>query len=175
MFEKIKFLKGLQSVDSEVEITIGAHAEGVSSILDLDVVEDHGGDVVGVLLGEGLIGGGLDLGDEFVSVIQNGGTGFGDEFFGVLVSGSLRERNTERKIFVNLFEIGPDGVKEGLLRVLLNFSSFFSGGLVGGDIGISDGVGSDVRESSDVLSVVNLSVVSKTAQLGSFGGSDEDS
>ena len=71
LFEKIKFLKGLQSVDSEVKITVSRHTEGVSSILYLDVIEDHGGDVVSVLLGEGLVRGRFDLSNKFVSIIQD--------------------------------------------------------------------------------------------------------
>jgi len=69
LFEKIKFLEGLQSVNSEVKVRVWSHTKGVSSVLNLDVVEDHSGDVVGVLLGEGLIGGGFNLGDKFVSII----------------------------------------------------------------------------------------------------------
>ena len=172
MFEKIKFLKGLQSVNSEVKITVSGHTEGVSGILYLDIVEDHGGDVVSVLLGEGLVRSRFNLGNKFIGIIQNGASGFGDEFFGVLVSSSLGERNTERKIFVNLFEIGSDGVEESLLWVFLNFSGIGSGGLVGFNIGISDGIGSNIRKSSNILSIVNVSVMSKTVKLGSFGRSE---
>jgi hypothetical protein len=175
LFEKIKFLKGLQSVNSEVKITISSHTEGVSSILDLDIIEDHGGDVMGVLLGESFVRSGFDLSNKFVSIIQDGGTGFSNEFFSVLVSGSLGERDTERKIFVNLFEIGSDGVKEGLLWVFLYFSGFLSGGFVGFNIGISDGIGSNVWKSSNILSIRHVSVVSKTVKLGSFGRSEEHS
>jgi hypothetical protein len=175
LFEKIKFLKGLQSVNSEVKITVSGHTEGVSGILDLDIVEDHGGDVVGVLLGESFIRGRFNLSNKFISIIQNGASGFGDEFFGMLVSGSLRERNTEGKIFVNLFEISSDGVEESLLWVFLNFSGISSGSLVGFNIGISDGIGSNIRESSDILSIRHVSVVSKTVKLGSFGRSEEHS
>jgi hypothetical protein len=175
LFEKIKFLKGLQSVNSEVKITVSSHTERVSGVLYLDVIEDHGGDVVGVLLGEGLVRGGFDLSNKFISIIQNGGSGFSNEFFSVLVSGSLGERNTEGKIFVNLFEIGSDGVKEGLLWVFLYFSGFLSGGFVGFNIGISDGIGSNVWKSSNILSIRHVSVVSKTVKLGSFGRSEEHS
>jgi hypothetical protein len=174
LFEKIKFLKGLQSVNSEVKIVISRHTEGVSGVLDLDIVEDHGGDVVGVLLGEGFIRSRFDLSNKFVSIVQNGGSGFGDEFFSVLVSSSLRERDTERKIFVNLFEIGSDGVKESKLWVFLNLSGFFSGGLVGGNIGISDGISSNVWKSSDVFSIMHV-VMSERVKLGSFGRSEEHS
>jgi hypothetical protein len=175
LFEKIKFLKGLQSVNSEVKITVSGHTEGVSGVLDLDIVEDHGGDVVGVLLGEGFVRGRFDLSNKFVSIIQDGGSGFSAEFFGVLVSSSLGERNTERKIFVNLFEISSDGVEESLLWVFLNLSGISSGGFVGINIGISDGIGSNIRKSSNILSIVNVSVMSKTVKLGSFGRSKEHS
>ena len=175
MFEKIKFLKGLQSIDSEVKITVWSHTEGVSGVLYLDIVEDHGGDVVSVLLGQGLVGGGFDLGNKFISIVQNRGSGFGNEFFGVLVSSYLGERNTEGKIFVNLFEISSDGVEESLLWVFLNLSGISSGGLVGFNIGISDGIGSNIWESSDILSIRHVSVVSKTVKLGSFGRSEEHS
>ena len=171
LFEKIKFLKGLQSVDSEVKITVSRHTEGVSSILYLNIVEDHGGDVVGVLLGESFVRGRFDLSNKFISIVQNRGTGFGDEFFGVLVSGSLGERNTEGKIFVNLFEISSDGVEESLLWVFLNLSGISSGGLVGFNISISDGIGSNIWESSDILSVANV-MVSKAVKLGGFGRSE---
>jgi hypothetical protein len=90
----------------------------------------------------------------------------------VLVSGSLGERNTERKIFVNLFEISSDGVEESLLWVFLNLSGIGSGGLVGFNIGISDGISSNIRKSSNILSIINVSVMSKTVKLGSFGRSE---
>mgnify|MGYP006932394727 CR=1 FL=1 len=173
LFEKIKFLKGLQSVHSEVKFTDWSHTEGVSSVLYLDVIEDHGGDVVGVLLGEGFVRGRFDLSNKFVSIIQDGGSGFSDEFFCVLVSGSLGERNTEGKIFVNLFEISSDGVEESLLWVFLYLSGISSGSLVGFNISISDGIGSNIWESSDIRSIVNVSMVSKTVKLGSFGRSEE--
>jgi hypothetical protein len=113
----------------------------------LDVIEDHGGDVVGVLLGEGFVRGRFDLSNKFVSIIQDGGSGFSNEFFGVLVSSSLGERNTEGKIFVNLFEISSDGVEESLLWVFLYLSGISSGGLVGFNISISDGISSNIRKS----------------------------
>jgi hypothetical protein len=172
LFEKIKFLKGLQSVNSEVKITVSSHTEGVSGVLYLDIVEDHGGDVVSVLLGEGLVRGRFDLGNKFVSIIQNGASGFSNEFFGVLVSGSLGEGNTEGKIFVNLFEISSDGVEESLLWVFLYLSGISSGGFVGFNIGISDGIGSNIWESSNVLSITHVSMVSKTVKLCGFGRSE---
>jgi hypothetical protein len=175
LFEKIEFLERLKSVNSEVKITVCRHTERVSGVLNLDIVEDHGGDVVGVLLGKSFVRGRFDLSNKFISIIQDGGSGFGNEFFGVLVSGSLGERNTEGKIFVNLFEISSDGVEESLLWVFLNLSGISSGGLVGFNISISDGISSNIWESSDILSIINVSVVSKTVKLGSFGRSEEHS
>ena len=175
MFEKIKLLERLKSVNSEVKITVCGHTERVSSVLYLDIIEDHGGDVVGVLLGEGFVRGRFDLSNKFISIVQNRGTGFGNKFFGVLVSGSLGERNTEGKIFVNLFEISSDGVEESLLWVFLNLSGIGSGGLVGFNIGISDGISSNVWKGSDVFSIRNSVVVSKGVKLGSFGRSEEHS
>ena len=69
LFEKIKFLKGLQSVDSEVKIAIWSHTEGITSILNLNIIEDHSGNVVGVLLGEGLIRGRFNFSNKFVSIV----------------------------------------------------------------------------------------------------------
>ena len=151
------------------------HGKSISLFNELDTVENDGTDVVGVLLGEGFVRGRFDLSNKFVSIIQDGGSGFSAEFFGVLVSGSLGERNTEGKIFVNLFEISSDGVEESLLWVFLNLSGISSGGFVGINIGISDGIGSNIWESSDILSIRHVSVVSKTVKLGSFGRSEEHS
>ena len=69
MFEKIKFLKGLQSVNSEVKVSVWSHTERVSSVLNLNVIEDHSGDVVGVLFGKGFVRGGLNLGNKFVGIV----------------------------------------------------------------------------------------------------------
>ena len=77
----------------------------------------------------------------------------------MLVSGSLGERNTEGKIFVNLFEISSDGVEESLLWVFLYLGGISSGGFVGFNIGISDGISSNIRKGRDVL-VVRWVVVS---------------
>jgi hypothetical protein len=54
LLEKIELLKGLQSVNSEYELSINWHTETVHVILELDIVEDDGADVVLVLIGEGL-------------------------------------------------------------------------------------------------------------------------
>ena len=95
LFEKIKLLKGLQSVNGEIEIRVGWHSKSVGSVLNLHVIEDHASNVVSVLFGQGFIRGGVNLGNESVGVSENGSTCFGNEFSGVVVSCSLGEGNTE--------------------------------------------------------------------------------
>ena len=89
MFEEIKFLEGLQSVNSEVKVIVSSHTERVSGVLDLDIIEDHSGDVVGVLLSHGFIWSGLNGGKEVGGVLCDSGGNLGAEESGVIVSGGL--------------------------------------------------------------------------------------
>ena len=98
MFEKIELLEGLQSVDSEDEFTVSGHTETLHGVLELDVIEDDGGHVVGVLLGESLVWSGLDLTEKFGGVVLDGSADLGAEFSSVIVSFSLGERDSEREI-----------------------------------------------------------------------------
>ena len=56
LLEQVKLLERLQSVDREDKVSVLRHTETSHGILKLDIIEDDGGNVVGVLLGEGLIG-----------------------------------------------------------------------------------------------------------------------
>ena len=95
LFEKIELLEGLQSVDSKDEITVTWHTETLHGVLELDVVEDDGGDVVFILLGEGLVWTRLDLGEKLGGVVLDGGADLGAELSGVVVSLGLREGDSE--------------------------------------------------------------------------------
>ena len=90
MFEKIELLEGLQSVNSEDEIIRGRDSEASHEILNLDVIEDHGGDVMGVLLGHGFVWSGLNSGEEVGGVISDSSGDLGAKGSGVIVSGGLR-------------------------------------------------------------------------------------
>ena len=98
MLEKIELLEGLQSIDSKDEIIWSRHTETSHEILYLDVIEDHGSNVVGVLLGHGLVWSGLNGGEEVGGVISDGSGNLGAEGSGVIVSGGLRVRDTEGEI-----------------------------------------------------------------------------
>ena len=169
LFEEIEFLEGLQSVDSEDKSIVWSHTETGHEILNLNVVEDHGGDVVGVLLGHGLVGVGLNLGGDSVGVSEDGGGDLLAEGSGVVVSLGLRVRDTEGEVLGDLIEVGLDGGEELSLWVLLNLSSFSSGGLVSSDVLIGDGIGSNIWESRNVLNRVWVMVVS----LDGSGGGDK--
>ena len=98
MLEEIELLEGLQSIDSKNEVIRSRHTEASHEILNLDVVEDHSSDVVGVLLSHGFVWSGLDGGEEVGGVIGDGGGNLGAEGSGVIVSGRLRVRDTEGEI-----------------------------------------------------------------------------
>ena len=169
LFEEIELLKGLQSVDSKDEVVVGSHTETVHEFLDLNVVEDHGGDVVGVHFGHGLVGVGLNLGGDAVSVAEDGGGDLVAELSGVVVSLLLGVGDSEREVLGDLIEVGLDGGEELGLWVLLNLGGFGSGGLVGSNILIGDGISSNIWESSNVLNRVWVVVVS----LDSSGSGDK--
>lgn len=169
LLEEVELLEGLQSVDSE-SLDIGSsHTKTGHELLHLDVVEDDGGDVMGVLLGHGLVGVGLNLGDDSVGVSEDGTLDLGAESSGVVVSLLLGVGDSEREVLGDLVEVGFDGGEELSLWVLLNLSSLSSGGLVGGDILIGNGISSDIWESRNVLNRVWVVVVS----LDSSGGGDK--
>jgi hypothetical protein len=160
LFEEIEFLEGLQSVDSEDKSIVSSHTETGHEILNLNVVEDHGGDVVGVLLGHGLVGVGLNLGGDSVGVSEDSGGDLVAESSGVVVSLLLGVGDSEREVLGDLVEVSLDGGEELSLWVLLNLSGFGSSGLVSSDVLIGNGISSDIWESSNVLNRVWVMVVS---------------
>jgi len=169
LFEEIEFLEGLQSVDSKDKSVVTSHTKTVHELLELNVVEDHGGDVVGVHFGHGLVSLGLNLSGDSVSVSEDSVSDLGAEGSGVVVSLGLRVRDTEGEVLGDLIEVGLDGGEELSLWVLLNLSSFSSGGLVSSDVLIGDGIGSNIWESRNVLNRVWVMVVS----LDGSGGGDK--
>ena len=160
LFEEIEFLEGLQSVDSEDKSIVWSHTETGHEILNLNVVEDHGGDVVGVLLGHGLVGVGLNLGGDSVGVSEDSGGDLVAESSGVVVSHIQGVGDSEREVLGDLVEVSLDGGEELSLWVLLNLSGFGSSGLVSSDVLIGNGISSDIWESSNVLNRVWVMVVS---------------
>jgi hypothetical protein len=160
LFEEVELLKGLQSVDGKNKSIVGGHTETRHVVLNLDVVEDHGGDVMGVLLGHGLVGVGLNLGGDSVSVSEDGSGDLGAEGSGVVVSLLLGVGDSEREVLGDLVEIALDGGEELSLWVLLNLSGFGSSRLVSSDVLIGNGVSSHIWESSNVLNGVWVVVVS---------------
>ena len=173
LLEQIKLLKGLQSVDGEDELGVLSHTKTGHGILKLDVVEDDGSDVVGVLLSKGLVGSGLNLTDELVRVVQNCSGNLVAQVSARVVSLRLRVAHTERHVGVDSLEISLDRGKKSSLWVLLNLGSLSSSGLMGSDVGISDGVGSHVWESRDEL--VSVVVVVSSSQDGSLRRSNKKS
>ena len=160
LFEEVELLKGLQSVDGKDKSIVGGHTETRHEVLNLDVVEDHGGDVMGVLLGHGLVGVGLNLGGDSVSVSEDGSGDLGAEGSGVVVSLLLGVGDSEREVLGDLVEVSLDGGEELSLWVLLNLSGFGSSRLVSSDVLIGNGISSDIWESSNVLNRVWVMVVS---------------
>jgi hypothetical protein len=169
LFEEIELLEGLQSVDGEDESVWGGHTEAGHELLELDVVEDHSGDVVGVLFGHGLVGLGLNLGGDTVGVSEDGSGHLVAEVSGVVVSLGLGVGDSERKVLGDLIEIGLDGGEELSLWVLLNLSGLSSGRLVSGDVLIGNGISSDIWEGGNVLNRLWVVVVS----LDGSGGGDK--
>ena len=55
LLEEIEFLERLESVDGQDEVGVARHTKASHVILQLDIVEDHCGDVVSVLFGKGLV------------------------------------------------------------------------------------------------------------------------
>ena len=169
LFEEIEFLEGLQSVDSKDKSVVGGHTNTVHELLELDIVEDEGGDVVGVQLGHGLVGVGLNLGGDSVGVSEDSGGDLVAESSGVVVSLLLGVGDSEREVLGDLVEVSLDGGEELSLWVLLNLSGFGSSGLVSSDVLIGNGISSDIWESSNVLNRVWVMVVS----LDGSGGGDK--
>jgi len=171
LLEQVQLLERLKTVNSLNKLCGLGHTEHLHGVLKLDIVEDHSGNVMGVLLSERLVGLSLNCGKEGLGVILNSISNLDAELLGVEVSLGLRERDTEVHIVVHLLEVSLDGGEEGRLRVLLNLGSLSSSSLVGSDIGISNGVCSDVRESRDEL---NSSMV-VSLEHSSFGGCGKES
>ena len=174
LFEEIELLEGLQSVDGEDELSVSAHTETLLGVLELHIIEDDGGNVVGVLLGEGLIWSGLDLGEELASVVLDSGGNLLAELSGVVISLGLGEGDSERHILIDLLEIGLHGSEESGLRVLLDLGGLRPSSFVGSNIFLSDGIWSNIRKSRDEFVVTwVMSVFSKRGQVGSLRGRDE--
>lgn len=98
LFEEIKFLEGFHSVDGKNELSLFWHTETLHGILELNIVEDDGGDVGSVLLGKNFFWSGLSGGEEVAGVVHDGCGNLGAEFSSVIVSFSLGERDSEREI-----------------------------------------------------------------------------
>ena len=151
LLEEVELLEGLQSVDGKHEVGVLGHTETSHGVLELDIVEDDGSDVVGVLLGKGLIWSGLDLGNKAVSISQDGGTNLGAEISSSVVSLSLGVGDSEGHVGVDSLKISLDRCEKSSLWVLLNLGGLSSSSLMGGDVGIRNGVWSDIWKSSNVL------------------------
>jgi len=63
--------------------------------LELDIIEDHGGDVMGILLSQGFVWSGLNSGEEVGSISLNGGFDLKAEISSVIVSLGLRVGDSE--------------------------------------------------------------------------------
>jgi hypothetical protein len=72
LFEEIELLEGLKSVDGKNEIIWGSLTESGHEILELDIIEDNSGDVMGVWLGHGFVWSGLDGGDKVRCISLDG-------------------------------------------------------------------------------------------------------
>jgi len=95
LLEEVELLQGLQSVDCKHQFIISTHTETGHVVLQLYIIEDDSGDVVGILLCKNLIWSCFYLGEEFTSVILNC---FGDllaQFSGVIIFLGLRETDSE--------------------------------------------------------------------------------
>ena len=157
LLEQVELLEGLESVDGKDEVTIGSHTKTGHSILELDIEEDGGGNVVGVLLGEGLVRAGLGLGDHAVSVGLDEAGGGGGSLSGVLVARTLGVGDAEGHVLVDLVEVAADSGEELVGGVDGDLGSLLAGGFVGSDVSVRDGLGALIRESleeGDILDVV---------------------
>ena len=157
LLEKIELLERLESVDGERKGIISSHTKTGHEVLELDIEEDGHGDVVGVLLGQRFVGTTFSLSDNGVSVSLEEGGGISAESLGVRVSSLLGVRDTEGDILGDLIKVLSDSGEHISLWVLLNLSGFFSGGLVSSNIGISDGIITDIGKSLNVFVVVVVS------------------
>ena len=101
MFKEIEFLERLQSVHGEHEILVLWHGESSGGVLNLDIVEDHGSDVVGVLLGEALVGLRVGDSDQLVGVVDDGVGHLGDEGLSMFVSLVLGVRDTDCLLYTS--------------------------------------------------------------------------
>jgi len=149
LFEEIKLLEGFHSVDGKDEFSLFWHTETFHGILELNIVEDDGGNVGSVLLGKSFLWSGFGGGEEVGAVVLDGSRDFSGEFSSVVVSLGLGEGDSEREVLANLIKISLDGGEELRLWVLGNFSSFRSGSLMSGNILIRDGIGSNIRKGRD--------------------------
>jgi hypothetical protein len=174
LFEKIELLEWLKSVNGKDEIIWGRLSKTGHEILNLNVIEDHGGDVMGVLLSHGFVWSGLNGGEEIRGIGLDGGSDLGGELSGVIVSLGLRVRDSEWEILRDLVEIGFDGSKSLWLWVLEGLSSFRSGGFMSSNILIRDGIGSNIRKGRDVLIWVWVVVVSHGREGSTFRAGNEE-
>ena len=140
MLEEVEFLKGLQSVDTEDEVGVLRHTEASHGILQLNVIEDDGSDVVGILLSKGFIWSRFNMGNEVVCIVQNRVSDLGAEISRGIVSLGLRVADSEGQVGIDGLKICLNRGKQSSLWVLLDLGSLGSSGLMSGDIGVGSGV-----------------------------------
>ena len=157
LFKEIEFLKRLQSVHGENEIFVLWHGKSSGGVLNLDIIEDHGSDVVGVLLGQALVGLRVGDSDQLVGIVNDSVGNLGHKSLSMIVSFVLGIRNAEGHIVVNLLQVGSDGSEESGLWVLFNLSSLGSGTLLSGNFSLSDEIGSDVGKSFKESNIWDMS------------------
>ena len=126
LLKEVKFLKRLHSVDCKDELAVFGHTETSHSILQLNVVENHSGDIVGVLLSKSFSWCSLDLTNKLVGIVQNRSGNFSASISSSVISLGLGVADAERHVAVDRFEIGLDRGEESSLWVLLNLGGFGS-------------------------------------------------
>jgi len=151
LFEQVQLLEWLKTVNSLDKFCGFWHTEGLHVILQLDVVENHGSDVMSILLCQSLVWWGFNSGNQSLSIVLNGVADLGAKLLSVEISFSLGERDTEGHVVVNLLEIGSNGSQESTLRIFLNLGSLGSSSFMGSNFLFSDGICSNIWECRDEL------------------------
>ena len=144
LFEEVKLLEGLQSVDSQDKVLILVQAKLSHVILELDIIKDERGNVVSILFGKSIIWGLVNSIDQFLGIFLNGIADLGGESLSSVVSRVLREGNSERQIVIDRLKIGSNGLEKSSLWVLLDLGGICSCFLVSSNILLSDGISSNV-------------------------------
>ena len=128
-----------------------------------------------ILFCENLIWACFNLGEEFTSVILNCFCNLLACFSSMIVFLGLGEADSEWEVSIDCFEIGLDGLEKGRLWVLLDLCGFGSSCFVGCNIGISNGVSSNIGKSSEILMSMRMTVMSsKGSQLCSLSLWEEE-